>query len=55
MAHLFEDIADSFKHFRGLRISGKIKKEIEKNIKSGDYAVSEVGVLFEEQNKGDKK
>lgn len=50
MAHLFEDIADSFKYFRGLRINKKLAKEIEESFKSGDYVVSEVG-LSEELNK----
>lgn len=56
MAHLFEDIADSFKYFRGLRINKKLAKEIEESFKNGDYAVAtELTQLFEEQNKGDKK
>lgn len=56
MAHLLEDIVDSFKYFRDLRINGKIKKEIEKNIKSGNYSVFNA-ILPEKnkQNKGDKK
>lgn len=57
MAHLFEDIVDSFKYFRDLRNGNKktIAKKIEESLKSGDYVVSEVRLLFEEQNKGDKK
>lgn len=56
MAHLFEDITDSFKYFRGLRNRRKLEPILRKRIESGDYAVAtELTQLFEEQNKGDKK
>lgn len=53
MAHLFEDIADSFKYFRGLRKNGNKKlvaKKIKESFESGDYGVFDAR-LFEEINK----
>lgn len=55
MAHLFEDIADSFKYFRGLRNRKKLEKVIKEKLESGYYVVSDADFLFGEQNKGDKK
>lgn len=50
MAHLLEDIADSFKYFRGLRNGNKkIAKKIKESLESGDYEVSPSGVIFSEE------
>lgn len=52
MAHLLEDIADSFKYFRGLRNGNKkIAKKIKESLESGDYGVFDARLLPEEINK----
>lgn len=51
MAHLFEDIVDSFKYFRDLRNGNKkLAKKIKESLESSDYGVFDAR-LSEEINK----